>query len=338
MFIIQKILDLKAELITLSENAFADGCYDCLHLGHANSFRKMKNKTSCLIVGTHDDDLITSKKGATLMTENERREMLKHVRWVDVILPDQLPYSPNIKELINKGIKAIFHGTDDSVKTQGMNKNPVFLQSVQFFEVSRTEEFSTTDLLKKIYSFVSLPSSVYRPNLSSKKLKILNDLKEKFAKKILQESFKSKVIYVDGTFDLLNPRDLQFLEKARALGDYLIVGIHSDEAIKVRKGTYPIQCLLEREITLMGFKHGDKIVTAVPYLITYEYLLKLGVHCVAVRYNDDRYEHFSKIIHCKKIETEFDYFTDDYLIKKFKNNIKDYKRKIFKNEEQERSK
>lgn len=40
------------------------------------------------------------------------------------------------------------------------------------------------------------------------------------------------VVYVCGAFDLFHIGHLSFLEEARKLGDYLIVGIHNDQARK----------------------------------------------------------------------------------------------------------
>ena len=41
-----------------------------------------------------------------------------------------------------------------------------------------------------------------------------------------------KIVYVSGSFDILNPGHIEFLKKARDLGDYLIVGLYSDKNIK----------------------------------------------------------------------------------------------------------
>ncbi|MGB7439088.1 MAG: adenylyltransferase/cytidyltransferase family protein, partial [Candidatus Acidiferrum sp.] len=38
-----------------------------------------------------------------------------------------------------------------------------------------------------------------------------------------------RVVFTNGCFDLLHPGHIHSLEAARALGDYLIVGINSDE-------------------------------------------------------------------------------------------------------------
>jgi len=39
-----------------------------------------------------------------------------------------------------------------------------------------------------------------------------------------------KIIYVCGSFDLFHIGHLCFLEAARKMGDYLVVGIYSDQA------------------------------------------------------------------------------------------------------------
>jgi ethanolamine-phosphate cytidylyltransferase len=55
--------------------------------------------------------------------------------------------------------------------------------------------------------------------------------------KILQFSNKEgpkasdKIVYVPGAFDLFHIGHLDFLEKAKALGTYLIVGLHTDPVV-----------------------------------------------------------------------------------------------------------
>lgn len=38
-----------------------------------------------------------------------------------------------------------------------------------------------------------------------------------------------KIVYIDGSFDLLHPGHVAFMKAARAKGDYLIVGVHGNE-------------------------------------------------------------------------------------------------------------
>ncbi|MBI3406034.1 MAG: D-glycero-beta-D-manno-heptose 1-phosphate adenylyltransferase [Acidobacteria bacterium] len=45
-----------------------------------------------------------------------------------------------------------------------------------------------------------------------------------------------RVVFTNGCFDLLHPGHIRCLEKARALGDLLVVGINSDASVKGLKG------------------------------------------------------------------------------------------------------
>jgi D-beta-D-heptose 7-phosphate kinase/D-beta-D-heptose 1-phosphate adenosyltransferase len=47
---------------------------------------------------------------------------------------------------------------------------------------------------------------------------------------------EKKVVFTNGCFDLLHPGHVRSLETARALGDVLIVGINSDESVRILKG------------------------------------------------------------------------------------------------------
>ena len=45
-----------------------------------------------------------------------------------------------------------------------------------------------------------------------------------------------KTIFVNGTFDLLHRGHLELLNYAKSLGDYLCVGIDTDDRVKEKKG------------------------------------------------------------------------------------------------------
>lgn len=38
-----------------------------------------------------------------------------------------------------------------------------------------------------------------------------------------------KIVYIDGSFDILHEGHIQVLEKAKALGDFLYVGVYDNE-------------------------------------------------------------------------------------------------------------
>lgn len=70
-----------------------------------------------------------------------------------------------------------------------------------------------------------------------------------------------KIIWTNGCFDILHLGHLKLLEYAKSLGDKLIVGIDSDERVKITKGKLrPINNQLDRKIFLESLKSVDKVV------------------------------------------------------------------------------
>ena len=45
-----------------------------------------------------------------------------------------------------------------------------------------------------------------------------------------------RVVFTNGCFDLLHPGHIRTLERARSLGDVLVVGLNSDRSVRGNKG------------------------------------------------------------------------------------------------------
>jgi len=74
---------------------------------------------------------------------------------------------------------------------------------------------------------------------------------------------------------------LDFLEKAAALGDFLIVGLHTDPVVNRYKGyNYPIMNLHERTLSVLACRYVDEVVIGAPYGVTKELLDHFGVTIV----------------------------------------------------------
>ena len=70
---------------------------------------------------------------------------------------------------------------------------------------------------------------------------------------------KSKV-FVNGTFDLLHPGHLYLLNFAKSYGDYLIVGIDTDDRVREKKGpTRPIYNQDDRAFFLSMLKPVNQV-------------------------------------------------------------------------------
>lgn len=70
-----------------------------------------------------------------------------------------------------------------------------------------------------------------------------------------------RVVFTNGCFDLLHPGHIETLEKARSLGDALIVGVNSDRGVREMKGPgRPIVPERERAEVLASLAYVDAIV------------------------------------------------------------------------------
>lgn len=70
-----------------------------------------------------------------------------------------------------------------------------------------------------------------------------------------------KVVFTNGVFDLIHSGHVDYLSKAKKLGDVLIVGLNSDESVKRIKGDKrPILKQEERAFILSNLKPVDYVV------------------------------------------------------------------------------
>ena len=75
------------------------------------------------------------------------------------------------------------------------------------------------------------------------------------------DSRSGKLCFTNGCFDLIHPGHVQYLEDARALGDFLVVGLNSDQSVARIKGvSRPVQCETARALVLLGLKSVDAVV------------------------------------------------------------------------------
>jgi D-beta-D-heptose 7-phosphate kinase/D-beta-D-heptose 1-phosphate adenosyltransferase len=70
-----------------------------------------------------------------------------------------------------------------------------------------------------------------------------------------------RIVFTNGCFDLLHPGHIQTLEKARSLGDLLVVGVNSDRSVRALKGgSRPVVPESERAEILAALQAVDLVV------------------------------------------------------------------------------
>jgi D-glycero-beta-D-manno-heptose 1-phosphate adenylyltransferase len=69
-----------------------------------------------------------------------------------------------------------------------------------------------------------------------------------------------KVVFTNGCFDILHRGHIEYLTKAKALGDVLFVGMNTDASVRRLKGTArPIVCQDDRALVLAALRVVDYV-------------------------------------------------------------------------------
>ncbi|XP_044737621.1 ethanolamine-phosphate cytidylyltransferase [Chrysoperla carnea] len=280
-------------------NVWCDGCYDMVHFGHANSLRQAKALGDRLIVGVHTDEEIAKHKGPPVFTEEERYKMVRGIKWVDEVV-EGAPYVTTLETLDKYNCQFCVHGDDITVTADGVDTYHLVKAAGRYKEVKRTQGVSTTDLVGRM---LLLTRSHFRHgdkeyDVEKHGSSVASKVDEKSpwtgssqflptSRKIVQFSDgksprpNDRIVYVDGAFDLFHVGHLDFLEKARAEGDYLIVGLHTDPVVnRYKESNYPIMNLHERVLSVLACKYVSEVVIGAPYKITKNLLDHFNVHIV----------------------------------------------------------
>ena len=94
----------------------------------------------------------------------------------------------------------------------------------------------------------------------------LKDLIIKFREK------GKKIIWANGCFDILHIGHLKYLQKAKDLGDILIVGVNSDESVRKLKGDERPVNMVEARVELIAALECVDFVIVYPDLNVIKYL------------------------------------------------------------------
>lgn len=68
---------------------YTTGVYDLFHVGHLNILRNAKGMCDKLIVGVTIDDLVSYKNKKTYIPYEDRIEIVRSIKYVDVAIPQE---------------------------------------------------------------------------------------------------------------------------------------------------------------------------------------------------------------------------------------------------------
>lgn len=291
----------KDKIIRQEVRVWCDGCYDMVHFGHANQLRQAKKMGTSLIVGVHNDYEISVHKGPPVFNEKERYRMVRGIKWVDEVI-ENAPYVTKVETLERHKCSFCVHGNDITLTADGQDTYAEVKSCNRYRECQRTPGVSTTDLVGRML----LLTRSHHTNDNE-----LEDFEHKEKTKSLSTDNQGespwtrvsrflpstqtiiefadgrpagpndKIIYVCGAFDLFHIGHLCFLEEAKKLGHYLIVGIYSDHTVNEYRGqNYPIMTIHERVLSVLAYKPVNEVVIGAPYEINQELIDRFRIDLV----------------------------------------------------------
>jgi len=236
-----------------------------------------------LVVGVHSDAEIIKHKGPPVFTQEERYKIVRSIKWVDEVVEDA-PYITSIETLDRYKCDFCVHGSDITLDADGLDTYRFVKAAGRYQECQRTIGVSTTDLVDRM---LDATGSARPETPCSRVSRFLPSTRKimQFAgaeNGIKEPKDGDRIVYVAGAFDIFHVGHVDFLEKVSKLGEYIIVGLHSDKYVnRVRGSKYPIMNMQERVLSVLACKYVSEVVIDAPYTITEELIdhFKIDIVC-----------------------------------------------------------
>jgi D-glycero-beta-D-manno-heptose 1-phosphate adenylyltransferase len=129
--------------------AFANGCFDLLHVGHVRYLEAAANEADRLVVAINDDESVRRLKGAgrPILAAPDRAELIAALRWVDYVVIFSEPTVGPLLEAIRPDVHC--KGTDYTSDTVP-ERDIVKAYGGRIAIVGDPKDHSTRDLLARI--------------------------------------------------------------------------------------------------------------------------------------------------------------------------------------------
>ena len=128
--------------------AFANGCFDLLHVGHVRYLLAAALEADRLVVAVNDDEMASRKgPGRPVLTAADRAEIVAAVRGVDYVVIFPEPTVDPLLQLIKPDVHC--KGTDYAIETVP-ERDTVLAYGGRIAIVGDPKDHSTRDLLSRI--------------------------------------------------------------------------------------------------------------------------------------------------------------------------------------------
>jgi rfaE bifunctional protein nucleotidyltransferase chain/domain len=141
-----RVRDNRARGLT---HAFANGCFDLLHVGHVRYLEAARREADRLIVAVNDDRSMRGLKGPNrpILPEADRAELVAALRAVDYVVVFPEPTVTPLLELLKPEVHC--KGTDYTVETVP-ERDTVRAYGGRIAIVGDPKDHSTRDLLARL--------------------------------------------------------------------------------------------------------------------------------------------------------------------------------------------
>ncbi|KAJ8317929.1 hypothetical protein KUTeg_003020 [Tegillarca granosa] len=206
-------VDMASEKKKKQIRVWMDGCFDMVHFGHANAIRQGKQM-----------DEVSKHKGPPVFNEEERYKMVRGIKWVDEVIEDA-PYVTTLETLDKYDIDFCVHGGMECKRTAGVSTTDLVGRMLLVTKThhQRDEDVNNSTVGELSQGLSSPWTGVSQFLPTSNKIIQFSEGKE--------PKPGDRIVYVAGAFDLFHIGHLDFLEKAAAEGDFVIVGLHTDNYV-----------------------------------------------------------------------------------------------------------
>jgi len=143
-----KIASLLAPLRQQNKTiGFTNGCFDCMHMGHLNSFIRARAECDVLIVGVNSDKSVKSYKGPDRPIQDEltRAALVASLKCVDYVVVFEETTAEHLIDIIRPDVIA----KEGYSIEHWPEARQVLAYGGRAVVLERTEGYSTTEIIKK---------------------------------------------------------------------------------------------------------------------------------------------------------------------------------------------